>query len=91
MKRGLGFTSRMRRTNFVQRRLVLGHDEHLVHARAILICDGDRLKADQSRFTLEQIFVALVGQIGWIAVCVRIITFHRLDEEAVLTVMLCLS
>ena len=37
---------------FLQRSLVLRHDEQLVHARAVLIGDGDRFQADQARLHL---------------------------------------
>jgi hypothetical protein len=64
-------------------RLVLGHDEKLVHARAILICYGDRFPDDHPGLALEEILIALIGQIGRIAICVASIAFHRLAEEAV--------
>ncbi len=87
MKSGLGVDLSHAPDKFGQGGLVLGHDEQLVHARAVLIRDGDRLQADHARFAFEQVLIALVGQIGRISIRVGIVAFHRLAEEAVLAVL----
>ena len=54
MKRVFGLTSFMRPTNLVSGSLVLRHDEQLVHARAVLIGDGDRFQADHPASPLNR-------------------------------------
>ena len=36
--------------------------------------------------TPEQVLIALIGEVGWIAVCIGIVALHGLAEKAVLAI-----
>src|SRR5450759_142666 len=82
-EQGLGVNFPQTFDKLGQSRQILGHDEQLVQARAVLIGDSDCLEAYDTGFASKKVLIALIGQIGRIAISISISAFHCLAEESV--------